>query len=103
MAKIFLIISIAFLNLLPCKAATEFSRFAAKQYAASCGLEKAHITVKNEHLEKLGWEMGDDFVPFVVYGYGDLKSKNHKKQRVTYICLLNFAGKPVWSYINFGK
>ena len=102
MKKFILILCIFFSTFCP-TIGTEFSKFAAKQYAAYCGLEKAHITVKKEHLEKLGWTMGDEFVPFVVYGYGDLKSKNHKKQRITYICLLNFDGKPIWSYITAGK
>ncbi|MBR6127563.1 hypothetical protein IKQ21_07765 [bacterium] len=82
---------------------TEFSDYAAKQFAHSCGREKVHITVKKEHIEIFAQEVGEKFVPFVVYGYGDLKSKNCKKQRVTYICLLDTSANPLWSYISFGK
>ena len=77
--------------------ASEYSKFAEKNYASQNCLEKVHITVKKEYKEPFAQEIGDKFVPYIVYGFGDLKSKGHKKKRITYTCLLNMCLKPFWS------
>ena len=82
---------------------TQYSEFAAREFASRCNRERVHITVKKEHIENYATDIGDTFIPYIVYGYGDLKSKNCKKQRVTYICLLDKDKRPLWSYISFGK
>ena len=78
---------------------TEYSEFAAKNYAEEYNLDKVHITVKKEHTEELAQEFGQTFFPYIVYGYGDIKGKKCKKKRISYICLLDCKLNPIWSYI----
>lgn len=101
MKKILLTIIILFLPTLVY--ATEYSKFAEKEYAKKINADKVHIVVKKEHVEKYSQEIGCEFVPFIAYGYGDLKVSGQKKQRITYICLLNKNLKPTWSEIYFSK
>ena len=82
--------------------ATEYSEFSAKQYGKFCE-HVPHITLKKEYLEIYGQEIGNEFIPYIAFGYGDLKIKKCKKQRVTYICLLDCKLKPIWSHIYFYK
>ena len=79
--------------------ATEYSEYAAKQYGKIHNLEKLHITVKKEHVEEYAQEIGQTFIPYIAYGYGDLKAKRCKKARISYICLLDCDLYPLWSYV----
>ena len=94
------------LNLMPCFCyTTETSKFAEKQYAEQNYLSKVHINVKNEHTIKNFQKIEEKEVPFITFGYGDLKGVNKekkiklKKQNISYVCLLDENRKPFWSYI----
>ena len=78
---------------------TEYSEYASRKYSEDCKVQNPKISVKKEHVEEYGQEIGKTFIPYIVYGYGDLKAKKCRKQRVSYICLLNKDFKPIWSYI----
>ena len=79
--------------------ATEYSEFAAKEYASRCNKENVRITVKKEHVEKYAQEVGEQFIPYIAYGYGDMRARKCRKERITYICLLDCDYNPMWSYI----
>ena len=78
--------------------ATEASKFAAQKYA-ECINKKAVITVKKEHTEECFQKIGDQDIPFITYGYGDLKVKGKKKLRISYICLRDKDYNLFWSCI----
>ena len=78
---------------------TEASKFAEEQYSKQTGNEKVHITVKKEHTVEYQQKIGEQMIPAITYGYGDMKAKKQKKCRITYICLLDENCKPIWSYI----
>ena len=79
--------------------ATEASKYAEEQYSMQTGNEKVHITVKKEHTVEYQQKIGQQMIPAITYGYGDMKAKKQKKCRITYICLLDEECKPIWSYI----
>lgn len=79
--------------------ATEASEYAEKQYSRQTGNEKVHITVKKEHTVEYQQKIGEQIIPAITYGYGDMKAIKQKKCRITYICLLDENCKPIWSYI----
>ena len=97
MKRLFFILAICF-SVLSVNA-TEYSKFAAEQYAQENNKENVKITVKKEHVEEYAQEVGDTFVPYIAYGYGDLKAAKCRKQRITYICLLDNERNPLWSHI----
>ena len=78
--------------------ASDYSAYAAKNYEECCG-KKVKITVKKEHVEKLGQEVGGKFIPYIAYGYGDMKVVKERKKRISYICLLDENCQPFWSCI----
>lgn len=78
---------------------TDGSRYAEQQYAKQIGNPKVHINVKKEHTVEYQQKIGEQIVPAITYGWGDMKAKNEKKKRVTYIILLNEECKPFWSFI----
>lgn len=82
---------------------SEYSVYAAKNFAYKRCVDKVKITVKKEHLQLFAQEIDGKFIPYIVYGYGDLKSKQTRKIRISYICLLNFSQKPIWSDIYISK
>ena len=88
-----------FIFLTTCAFSSEYSKYAAKECAKNFNADNARIVLKKEHIEIFAQEVGQKFIPYVVYGYGDLKIKHLKKQRITYICLLDFKLNPVWSEI----
>ena len=94
-----LVLALIFCFCINITSATEYSDFAEKEYAAKNNKNKAHITVKKEHVEKYAQEIGCQFIPYIAYGYGDLKTSWLKKQRISYICLLDNDLKPLWSYV----
>ncbi len=96
--KRFLTVIIFILSILSCYA-TEYSEYAAKQYEEKCNVKNAKITVKKEHIEEYAQEIGNTFVPYIAYGYGDLKCKKCRKQRISYVCLLDCKLNPLWSHI----
>ncbi len=79
--------------------ATEASKFAEEQYSKQTGNERVHITVKKEHTVEYQQKIGEQMIPAITYGYGDMKAKKRKKCRITYICLLDENCNPIWSYI----
>ena len=97
MKRVFLILAICF-SIMQISA-TEYSDFAAKEYAQRCNKENVRITVKKEHIEEYAQEVGNTFIPYITYGYGDLKAKKCHKQRITYLCLLDKDCNPLWSHI----
>ena len=78
---------------------TEASDFISKMCSETCCSEKVKITVKKEHTEELNQTIDNEFIPKITYGYGDMKIKGCKKQRISYICLLNCSLKPFWGYV----
>ena len=86
--------------ILPARAkSTNGSKFAELQYAEKQGFSKVHINVKKEHTDELQQKIGEQKIPAITYGYGDLKVKGCKKCRVAYIVLLDCNCNPIWSYI----
>lgn len=78
---------------------TDASRFAEKEYAKQIGNPKVRINVKKEHTVEYQQKVGNQIVPAVTYGYGDMKAKGEKKKQITYITLLDEECKPFWSFI----
>lgn len=97
MRKLFLFLMLFFIS--STAYGTEYSEYAAKQYSEKCNIQKVKITVKKEHVEEYAQEIGQTFVPYIVYGYGDLKGKKCRKQRISYVCLLDEKLNPMWSYV----
>ena len=83
----------------PAVVATSCSEYAAKCHGELCGIIKPHITVKIEHTEKYEQVSGKMFIPYITYGYGDLKGKKYKKKRISYVCLINSDYMPLWSSV----
>lgn len=79
--------------------ATDASKFAEKQYANQIGNPKVSINVKKEHTIEYQQKIGGQKVHAITYGYGDMKAKDEKKKRITYITLLDDECKPFWSFI----
>ena len=92
MKNLFLILSVS-------ASSTEASKYAEAQYAKQIGNEKVHINVKKEHTIEYRQKIGEQMIPAITYGYGDMKAKKCRKVRVSYICLLDEECKPIWSYI----
>lgn len=99
MKKLLLILSLCFSILSVSASVTEASKFAGEQYAVQTGNENVRINVKKEHTIEYKQKIGEQMVPAITYGWGDMKAKKCKKVRVTYICLLDETSKPFWSYI----
>ena len=99
MKKIFLILGFCFSVLSVSATSTEASKYAEEQYAKQIGNEKVRINVKKEHTVEYQQKVGDQIIPAITYGYGDMKAKNCRKTRISYICLLDSNCKPIWSYI----
>ena len=78
---------------------TEASAFISNMCSDTCQTKKVKITVKKEHTEEYNQIVGNEFIPKITYGYGDMKISGHKKQRISYICLLNCKLKPIWGYV----
>ena len=83
--------------------ATNCSKYTEKTFAEENNKEKVHITVKKEIITQYAQDFGDSFIPYIAYGYGDLKAKKMKKSRITYICLLDNDQLPFWSHVYFSK
>lgn len=78
---------------------TEASDYISKQCSIFYKNKKVHITVKKEHTEDYNQTVGNEFIPKITFGYGDMKINGYKKQRISYICLLNRSLKPIWGYV----
>lgn len=78
--------------------ATECSKYIEKTYEQTCN-GTAHITVKKEHIDNCYQYIGKHKISAIVFGYGDLKTKDCKKMRISYICLLDKNCKPLWGHI----
>ena len=78
--------------------ATEASKFVEAQYQKET-CTQAHITVKKEHTVEYQQKIGEQIVPAITYGYGDMKVKGCRKCRISYICLLDKDCTPMWSFI----
>ena len=78
---------------------TDASRYAEQQYAKQVGNPKVHINVKKEHTVEYQQKIGDQLVPAITYGWGDMKAIGEKKKRISYIILLDEECKPFWSFI----
>ena len=78
---------------------TEASDFISKMCSDTCQNKKIKITVKKEHTEEYNQTVGNEFIPKITYGYGDMKINGRNKQRISYICLLNRNLKPIWGYV----
>ena len=83
--------------------ATNCSKYAANTYAEENNKEKVRITVKKEVITPYAQEFGSHFIPYIAYGYGDMRAKKMKKSRITYICLLDNDQLPMWSHVYFSK
>ena len=99
MKNLFLIFGLCLSILSSYASSTEASKYAETQYAKQIGNEKVHINVKKEHTIEYQQKVGEQIIPAITYGYGDMKAKKCRKTRVSYICLLDENCKPVWSYI----
>ena len=61
--------------------ATEASKYLEKQYSDSHYGKNTHITVKKEHTEEYRQKIGEQVVPAITYGYGDLKVKKSVRKK----------------------
>ena len=77
---------------------TEYSKYISDREEKCLGA-KTTITVKREHIEEYEQCIGSEYIPAIVYGYGDIKTKGLRKKRISYICLLNKELKPVWGCV----
>ena len=82
---------------------TNASRFAEQEYAKSHKCQKVCINVKKEYTQIYGQKFGEQTIPAITYGYGDMTIRGCKKCRITYIVLLDCDCKPVWSAIVKGE
>jgi len=98
--KNFILMLISCFFILPVSAkTTSASKYAESQYADKQGFSKVRINVKKEHTDEYQQKIGEQIIPAITYGYGDMKIKGCKKTRITYIVLLNCNCEPIWSYI----
>ena len=87
---------------------TEGTKFVEKQYRENCRCT-VHINSKKEDTFIYEQMIGNQYVPAITYGYGDMKIKKtegifkYKKYRISYIVLLDKNCKPFWSSIYFSK
>ncbi len=94
---LFLVLLISMSSVLA--SSTEASKFVENRYAKVIGNPKVSINVKKEHTVEYQQKVGDQIVPAITYGYGDMKAKKMKKTRVSYIVLLDQDCKPFWSFV----
>ena len=78
---------------------TEASKYAEDQYSRQVGNPRVHINVKKEHTVEYQQKIGEQMVPAITYGYGDMKAIKGKKTRISYIVLLDAECKPICSFI----
>ena len=78
---------------------TEASKFVESKYSKIVGNQNVSINVKKEHTVEYQQKIGDQIVPAITYGYGDMKAKKMKKTRISYIVLLDKDCKPFWSFV----
>ena len=78
---------------------TEASKFAEEQYAKQIGNEKVKINVKKEHTVEYQQKVGEQSVPAITYGYGDMRAYKGRKVRISYLVLLDEECKPFCSFI----
>ncbi len=98
--KSFIIILVFCFLIFPVSAkTTNASKYAESQYAETQGFSKVRINVKKEHIDEYQQKIGEQIIPAITYGYGDMKIKGCKKCRISYIVLLDCNSKPIWSYI----
>lgn len=57
------------------------------------------IKSKREFCDKYEQKIGGQYISSIVYGQADMKIKGHKKQKVSYICLMENDCKIVWGYV----
>ena len=95
MKKIFLMLFC--LNLLSVSA-TECSQFIEKQQEALYN-KKIKINVRKEFTQESYQTIGEQNFYGITYGYADMKLKDKRKCRVSYICLLDENYKPIWGTI----
>ena len=101
--KRLVLLVIFFLILINPVLATNCSKYAEKNFAEENNKERVRITVKKEVITPYAQEFGDSFIPYIAYGYGDIRAKKMKKSRITYICLLDNDMQPMWSHLYFSK
>ena len=78
---------------------TDASKYAEEHYSRQIGNPRVHINVKKEHTVEYQQKIGEQLVPAITYGYGDMKTIKGKKTRVSYIVLLDAECKPICSFI----
>lgn len=61
--------------------------------------KKVKIVSKKEHIAEYKQEIGDQFIPYIAYGYGHMKIKGCRKTTISYLCLLDDKCKPIWGYV----
>ena len=60
---------------------------------------KLKITSKGEVIDKYDQFFNGVYIPEISYGYGYLKVKKCRKQKISYICLLDCNRKPLWGHV----
>lgn len=97
MKRVIILALFVLLNSLPIFA-TDASDFLAEMYTKeyNCNVK---IKSKKEYCDKYEQEIGGQYISSIVYGQANMKIKGHKKQKVTYICLLKNDCEIFWGYV----
>lgn len=98
------IISCLFIMLLSINCAfakkTDCTRYLTLEKCNTNKEKKAKVISQKEHCLKYNMKLGDEEVSAIVYGLGYIRFNCIKKQYITYICVLDKNGKPIWGQIN---
>ena len=60
---------------------------------------KLKVVSKEEFIDKYDQYFNGVYIPSISYGYGYMKVKRCKKVSISYICILDCDGKPIWGAI----
>ncbi len=78
--------------------ATEATDYLVNMYANEYNM-KVKIRSKKEFCNPCQQKIGDNCISEIVYGQADFKLKKVRKQKVSYICLLDNDSKPFWGFV----
>ena len=81
-----------------CAFATEATDFLVDLYAKEYNMN-VKIRSKKEFCNSCSQQIGDNYISEIIYGQADFKVKKVRKQKVSYICIIDNAGKPFWGFV----
>ena len=81
-----------------CAFATEATDFLVDLYAKEYNMN-VKIRSMKEFCNPCSQQIGDNYISEIIYGQADFKVKKVRKQKVSYICIIDNAGKPFWGFV----